>query len=290
MDEALNAGNPEDVREARQRRAALLVREGRLEEAGQTLDLLIADPGLTESQLRACQLRRLCVLLKTGGFDAHRQDWSALLPDPGSTGANSLVGPLAEAAVELETAQQYELARDFYLRLLEMPGLSGHTRVNCHYRLGLVYESLAGWNESLRHYRLAADAPPEFPEAQTQARFRLAELLYLSEDYEAALHQYAPLRSALEGTAEQRIGAQFRFGVCLLRLDRRGEGRRELELCSERAAGTEHGVKSDLSLAELFETQKDFAAARARYRRVIGSHGADPLTKAAALARLNALR
>jgi hypothetical protein len=63
-----------------------------------------------------------------------------------------------------------------------------------------------------------------------------------------------------------------------------------LELCGERAAGTDYDVKSDLCLAELFELQRDFAAARARYRRVIANHGADPLTKAAALARLHALR
>ena len=171
-----------------------------------------------------------------------------------------------------------------------MPGLSGHTRTNCHYRLAMMHDSLANWDESLRHYRMAVDAPPDFPEAQAHARFRLAELLYLSEDYAAALDDYAALRHAPEITAGQRVEAQFRFGVCLLRLGRREESRRELELCSERAGGSGYDVKSDLCLAELFEMQKDFAAAGARYRRVIANHGADPLTKAAALARLDALR
>ena len=53
---------PSIARAARERLATLLLREGRLEEAERHLEVLAADPGLTESQLLAGRLQRLSAL------------------------------------------------------------------------------------------------------------------------------------------------------------------------------------------------------------------------------------
>jgi tetratricopeptide (TPR) repeat protein len=276
------------ARVARQRLSGLLLRAGRFEEALPYIEYLVADPGLEEPERIVHRLQRLRALLKTCRFNAQHENWLAILPAAGLIAEDYLAGLWAEVAMELELAQQHEAARDFYLRLLEMEGVSNHTRINAHFRLGLVYESLTDWNNSLRHYQLAVDAPLEFPEAQVHARFCLGALLYLSEDYEMAVEHLALLRFAPEITPQQRMEAHLRLGICLLRLGRLEEAQREFESCRERAGNTD--VKSDLCLAEIFELRRDLTAARACYERAIASPGADPLTKAAALTRLHQLR
>lgn len=279
---------PPIARFARQQLVSLFFSDGRFQEAIPHLDHLIAGPDTEEADRLLHQLQRQRALLKTGRCDPDQRNWPSILPREGSTIAERLIGPWSDVAIELEAALQYELAGSFYVRLLEMQGVPGRIRTNCHFRLGLIYEALANWDESFRHYQAAVDAPPEFPEAQVKARLSLAGLHYLSEDYEAAASHLAALPFADELPPHQRLEAHFRFGVCLLRLGKLEEAQRELEAYRERCGNAD--VKTDLCLAELFEMRGELASAKACYQRAMTNPNAEPVTKAAALTRFYQLR
>jgi tetratricopeptide (TPR) repeat protein len=138
---------------------------------------------------------------------------------------------------------------------------------------------------------MAVESPDSFPAAQANARFRLAELLYLSEEFEAALQQYAALQFAPELNAHQLSEAHLNRGICLMRLGRLEQARIALDACRESASHSAAGldVKADLCLAECFEIQKDIPSARECYNRIIHNPSTEPATKAAALTCLRRL-
>jgi tetratricopeptide (TPR) repeat protein len=279
---------PPIARFAKQQLVNLFFNDGRFQEAIPHLDHLIAGPDTEEADRFLHQLQRQRALLKTGQCDPDQRNWPSILPGAGLPIEERFIGPWSDVAIELEVALQHELAGSFYLRLLEMQGVPSRIRTNCHFRLGLIREALADWDESFRHYQAAVDAPPEFPEAQVKARLSLAILHYLSEDYEAAASHLAALPFAGELPPHQRLEAHFRLGVCLLRLGKLEEAQRELEAYRERCGGAD--VKTDLCLAELFELRGELASAKACYQRAMTNPNAEPVTKAAALTRFYQLR
>lgn len=277
---------------SRQQLAGLLILEGRFEEAILHLAALFDDPEYSGPCRTIAWFRYLSCLLKTGRFSLSRDELVRGLPECGGDLDEPAVGIWTEVAHELELANHLELARELYLRLLGMTGIPGAVRTDCYYRLGLMLELLGDWNESMRHYAAAIQAPDEFAEGQAAARFRLAELLYLSENFEGAVKHFEKLRNEPALNGRQRLEAQFRCGVCLLRLARPEDALREFEACRRHAAAGPAGVdvKADLCMAEVFEARKDFLSARKCYQRILQNPFAEPLQKAGAVTRLGQLR
>jgi len=286
------ASDPLISQVARRQLAVLLLREGRFAQALLHLNVLLADPELEAGQRLPYELRRLRVLLKLNGPGALQDDCLQLLPPSGSTVDEAAIAPWMEVAMDLEFALKYELARDFYLRLQEVRGIPARVRTDCHFRAGLMFEHLSQWESSVRHYRIAVDAPPDFPEAQALARFRLAELMYLSEDYDAAMEHLAVLSGLPELDTQQRLEAKFRYAVCLFRRGQLDEAVTVLRSCREQVRERDNGFGSriDLCLAEIFERRSEVEAACREYERIIANAYSEPVVKSSALARLHQLR
>jgi tetratricopeptide (TPR) repeat protein len=288
---ALNAF-PEFTRLARQELTGILLLDQRCEEALPHLEVLLADPDFRDPPRLAFHLWYGISLWKTGRFD--REQHASLLaglPSPGSHLEASVTGLWTYLACLLE-ADHAEISRQLYLHFLEMKGISDDVITNCHFRLGLVCEALADWDAASRFYRQAMDAGNTYPPAQALARFRLAEILYLSEEYHSAIDLLSALGSSPELSLLQQLESHLRFGVCLLRTGKIERAQKEFELCRQRpgAAASGFEVKSDLHLAELFENRGEREAARECYRRVIHNPTSEPLTKAAALTRMKQIR
>jgi len=283
---------PQFTRLARQEFTGILLLDHRCAEALPHLEVLLADPDFLDPPRLAFHLWYGISLWKTGRFD--REQHASLfagLPAPGSrldAGATGLWTYLAS----LLEADHPEISRQLYLRFLEMQGIPADVITNCHFRLGLVCEALPDWEEASRSYRQAIDASNTYPPAQTLARFRLAEMLYLSEEYHSARELLSVLVTASELSLLQQLEAHLRFGVCLLRTGQIERARKEFELCRQRPGAAANGfeVKSELYLAELFESRGEREAARECYRRVMHNPTSEPLTKAAALTRMQQIR
>jgi tetratricopeptide (TPR) repeat protein len=287
----LNA-HPQFTRLARQELTGILLLDHRCAEALPHLEALLADPDFLDPPRLAFHLWYGISLWKTGRFDReHPDSLFAGLPSPGSHLDVGATGLWTYLACLLE-ADHPEVSRQLYLRFLEMRGMPAEVITNCHFRLGLVCEALADWDAASRFYRQAIDASNSYPPAQALARFRLAEMLYISEEYHSAIDLLSGLGSALELSLLQQLEAHLRFGVCLLRTGKIERAQKELELCRQRqgAAASGFEVKSDLHLAELFESRGEREAARECYRRVIHNPTSEPITKAAALTRMQQIR
>jgi len=288
---AQDASSPTVVRLSHQQLAGLLLLERCFADALPHIEALLADAEYRGPLRLFFWFRYLLCLLKTGGFALSPEALAQGLPAPGGQVEELTVGIWTEVAQEAELTGFPGLAKDLYLRLLEMNGVPGVVRTNCCYRAGLTFESLAQWDESLRYYEKAIHAPDAYPAAQAQARLRLAELLFLSEDFEAAQEHFRVLIASPGLGPRRQLECQLRHAVCLLRAGRADEARRELEACRERA--TPHAgldVKADLLLAELFEAGKDFRSACACYERILDNPSSEPQERAGALLRLADLR
>jgi tetratricopeptide (TPR) repeat protein len=284
---AQDTPSPNVVRLSHQQLAGLLVLERRFADALPHIEALLADAEYQGPFRLFFWFRHLQCLLKTGGLALSPEALAEGLPAPGGQVEELIVGIWTEVAQELELTGFPGLAKVLYVRLLEMNGVPGVVRTNCCYRAGLTFESLAQWDESMRYYEKAVHAPDAYPAAQAHARLRLAELLFLSEDFEAAREHFRMLISSPELSPRHQLECQLRNAVCLLRSGRTGEARRELEACRERA--TRHAgldVKTDLLLAELFEAGNDFQSARACYQRILDNPSSEPQERAGALLRL----
>jgi tetratricopeptide (TPR) repeat protein len=288
---AQDAPSPTVVRLSHQQLAGLLVLERRFADALPHIEALLADPEYQGPLRLFFWFRYLQCLLKTGGFALSPEALAEGLPAPGGQVEELTVGIWTEVAQELELTGFPGVAKDLYVRLLEMDGVPGVVRTNCCYRAGLTFESLAQWDQSLRYYEKAIHAPDAYPAAQAHARLRLAELLLLWEDFDAARDHFRMLMASPELSPRRQLECQLRYAVSLLRSGRTDEARRELEACRERA--TRHAgldVKADLLLAELFEAGHDFKSARACYERILNNSSSEPQERAGALLRLGDLR
>lgn len=195
-----------------------------------------------------------------------------------------------DAGHALEVSGYLSQARVFYEELLDStvlpPGLSTRLR----FRLGVVLDRLMMFREAQAMLHAAVISEDPDPESQTEARLRLANLRFLMDEFDAVIGDFEDLRRT-GGSARVRAESQLRYATCLLRLGKSAESKRELETSrTELLHGTEFEVKADLMLAEMAENAADRTAAVDAYERVIHNPLSEPLTKAAALARVAALR
>lgn len=218
-------------------------------------------------------------------------DASLVLPEHANALDPSSSADWMNAAFALELCGYPGQARAFYERLLKLKELPTGMRTNLHYRLGLVLDRLLDFEGAERHLHAAVHSTDPFPAAQSEARLRLAQLRFLMDDFDAALPDFDFLRT--EGTSVRiRSEAQLRYGTCLLRSDRPEEARVELLRCRTDGFGgdTEFEVKADLLLAEIAEASGDFRESTDCYERIVHHPLSEPLTRAAALTRLQQVR
>ncbi len=277
---------------ARQELAGILLLENRHAEALPHLETLLSDPAFRDPPRLVFHLWYGICLCKTGLLDRARAvRLGTGLPAPGTRLDTNTTGLWTYLASLLEP-EQPEVSRELYSRFLEMEGIPGDVITNSYFRLGMVCETLTDWEAAARFYRQAMDSHHSYPPAQVLARFRLAEMLYLSEEYESAADLLSGLGNAPELSVVQQLKAQLYCGICLLRAGKLEQARLEFESCRNRPGAAPNGfeVQADLYLAELFESRGDRDAARECYQRVIRNPSAEPLTRAAALHRVQHLR
>ena len=258
----------------------LLKRAKRWEEGAAEAELVLADAPAGISRLDILFERTTC-LARAGRVDAAA---GLELPSPGN-----LLSPMSarlwmEAAFGLEESGDLAAAGALYDGLLGQEGLPDEVRVNANFRNGLVREQGMDWEASRRLYEAAVDAPPCFPEAQREARKRLAILLLNMEEYSLAEAHFAALSAMAEAPRAERAGFHLQRAKCLWNNSAAEEALAELAKCRELYPGAEVKVKAELLRAEIYVQQGDRRAAAECCRRVAQHPSAEPLTKAAALA------
>ncbi|HYO83179.1 MAG TPA: tetratricopeptide repeat protein [Bryobacteraceae bacterium] len=190
-----------------------------------------------------------------------------------------------------ENAGYSVLALRLFELILATSELPEGVRTHAHCRAGVVLDRLYRWEEAEHHFRAAVDGSDPHPLARAEALRRLGNLHYLTDNFEGALPLFNALRNEPAASGAQRAEAMLRYGTSLLRLGRFTEAAAALQHCREEAygAGTDTEVRAELLMAEIAEEQRNYAVARDCYRRAVHHPSADPLTRAAALTRLQDL-
>jgi tetratricopeptide (TPR) repeat protein len=259
----------------------LLKRENRWEQAAAEADLVLADPPAGVSRLDILLQRTTC-LARAGRVDGATAGLE--LPAPGSPLPPVSARLWMEAAFGLEESGDLEAAGTLYDGLLAQAGLPDEVRVNASFRNGLVRELRMDWEGSRRLYEAAIGAPPCFPEAQREARKRLANLLLGMEEYSLAEAHFAALGAMAELPRLERAGFHLQRARCLWNNRAGAQALEELAQCSELGPGSDAEVKAEVLRAEIYVQQGNRRAAAECCRRVAEHPNAEPLTKAAALA------
>jgi len=271
--------------------ACLLLHTERFQEAVQRLDSLLAEEIPADLSAAQLQLLRAICLIKLNREAEIPEDLPALLPGAGAKIEAGTAGIWMNAAFHFEQHGQLELAKELYSRLAAMQDVPGEVLTNLHFRLGFVLECLGYYDDSCQEYQKALDSPHIFTAAQVQARWHLANLLYLAESYDTAFHHFASLRGASELTPEQRADVELKYGICLYRTNQLSEAKRHLEWFRQWAgrSDSDFDLKADLVLAELCQRERDVQGARECLTRIIHHPGAERLMKTAALNSLERL-
>ena len=259
----------------------LLKLENRWEEAAAEADLVLADVPAGISRLDVLLQRTTC-LARAGRVDAATAGLE--LPAPGSPLPPMSARLWMEAGFGLEESGGLAAAEALYDGLLAQSGLPDEVRVNANFRNGLVRELRMDWESSRRLYEAAIEAPPCFLEAQREARKRLANLLLAMEEYSLAEAHFAALSVIAELPRGERAGFHLQHARCLWNSREGDRALAELAKCSELSPGSETEVKAEMLRAEIYVQQGDRRAAAECCRRVAEHPGAEPLTRAAALA------
>jgi tetratricopeptide (TPR) repeat protein len=191
--------------------------------------------------------------------------------------AEETAGVLMQAAFTLESRGHLDAARLSYDRLVSMEGVPETVLVNARLRFGIVLDALGLWDLAVREYEAASQIECGPNVAQTQAVFRLAQAREMAEEYSEAVVLFAGLRSDTLLDQPQRTQAQLRYAMCLLKGGDKGRALVELETC--RQAGGDASLKADMALAEIHESTRNAAQARACYERVLANPAAEPQTK-----------
>ncbi|MBC8165951.1 MAG: hypothetical protein H7Y20_08770 [Bryobacteraceae bacterium] len=227
-----------------------------------------------------------------GQIDENDESAATILPSIDKSVESASAPAWMEAAFTLEQCGYLHQSKVFYELLLSTSDLPQGMRTNLHYRLGIVLDRLLYFDAAEVQLRAALESDDPFPAAKAEARLRLATLRFLMDEYESAMPDFRLLREDAGMTSRIRAEAQLRYATCLFRTGRQEEARTEFLECRKEGSGgdTEFEVKADLLLAELAEARNDDAEAIDCYSRLIRHPLSEPLTRAAALARSQALK
>ncbi len=195
-----------------------------------------------------------------------------------------------DAAMALEVSGYLPQSRIFYQELLNCKPLPPGMRTRAMYRVGMVLDRLMQFREAQAMLHAAVISDDTEPEAQAEARLRLANLRFLMDEFDAVIDDFEDLRRT-GTTGRIRCESQIRYATCLMRLGNAEAAKAELEQSRQSLLqGTEFEVKADLMLAEMAENESNRAEAMAAYERIMHNPLSEPLTKAAALTRFDTLR
>ena len=259
----------------------LLKRQTRWEESLAELGRVLSDPTAQVPHLELLLQVTTC-RARLGRTDAAQVPLE--LPPPGSSVSETTARLWMEAAFAVEESGDWRTAGAMYDRLLAQNGLPCDVLVNASYRCGLVAELRMDWEAGRRLYEAAITAPQCLPTVHKAAHQRLAELLLLLEEYELAASHFETLCANPELSDTERAALLLQRARCLWSLRDADRARSDLSACRALCPGSELEVRADLLLAEIFVQQGDQNAAAECCRRIAAHPGAEPLTKAAALA------
>jgi tetratricopeptide (TPR) repeat protein len=166
-------------------------------------------------------------------------------------------------------------------------------KANLFYRWGLVLEGQGLYGEARQCFAESALAPVNFPAAQLQARWCLARLLFLAEEYAAARPHLEAIQDSEELNSSQRCEARYDIAMVLQNTGRLPEAVNTLEHLRAIASSRHDSVwelKAELALASLYEQSGNVSAARAALERVASHPEAELLVKRAAFVALGRFR
>lgn len=235
-------------------------------------------------------LRGFECLAHSSEYDLPIDRISAALDRLPETVDADLAGAWIQAGFAFESKAHLEAARQTYAALLDRSCVPAGVRANALLRLGIVIDALGRWHESESFFRAAYGAPDVPPPVRREAAIRLADALYLAEDFGSSLPMYGELLGDAELDVRQRAKARLRHALCLIRSGDLARGTDELQICTDESlTGPEISLKAENMLAEALERLGRTQEARDCYRRIIGHASSEPSMKTAALMRLRAL-
>jgi tetratricopeptide (TPR) repeat protein len=211
--------------------------------------------------------------------------WSRM---PGQI-TDQIASGMMQAAFALEQCGHVEPARWAYEKLLSYEGVPPAVQANAHLRLGIVLDALGFWDTAVREFEAASGVAEGVGPVQSEAAYRVAQARQMTEQYASAAELYGRLRGDAMLPAVKRAQAQLQYGNCLLRSGDRQRAMAEFEEARKSANG-ETSLKAEITLAEIYEATRDIARARECYERVLSHPNAEPVTRAAALNRLQKLK
>ena len=238
-------------------------------------------------------LQKLICLARMGQGERFRGKFEAQLPSSG-TQIDSWAQTLwMEAGFSFERHGEPESAATMYQRLSSMEPLGAAIKTNLYYRWGLVLEGQGSYGEARQHFAESALGPAGFPAAQLQARWHLARLLFLAEEYAAALPHLEAVQDSEELSNSQRCEARYDIAMVLQNLGRLPEAVRTLESLRTISSSLHDSVwelKVELALAGLYEQSGNASSARSALQRVAAHPEAELLVKRAAFVALGRFR
>ncbi|MDX2154339.1 MAG: hypothetical protein SFV54_26600 [Bryobacteraceae bacterium] len=211
---------------------------------------------------------------------------------PDSPVGNESIDLWMNCGFQLELAGNQRAARHCYETVLKHADNCSGLAANAEYRLGLTLEALGDYSGATDHYRRSAEiAGRPFPAAQDLARFQLAKLLYLAEEYADSVRQLEQLQVGASLPAAYVPEVTLRLAAALCRLGNTEEAKRALVEWRARfpEGKTEVDVRIDLFLAETYRSEGSYGAARDCLRKVVENPAAAHQTRTRALQTLDRL-
>ena len=269
--------------------AQMRIREGQYAEALLALQRIPETlPGSAPDAFHVL-LHKLICHVRMGQWEKVRTEYEAHLPAAGTQIDFPAQALWMEAGFALEQLEDPVSAAAMYQRLSTMGPLAAPLKANLYYRWGLMLERQGLYGEARDSFAESALGPISFPAAQMQARWSLARLLLLAEDYEDALPHLEAVQDSEQLSSGQRCEARYDIAIVLQNTGRLPEAVRTLETLRATSSSVHDSVwelKAELALASLYEQSGNHAAARAALERVCAHPEAELLIRRAAFIAL----
>lgn len=272
--------------------ACLLIRRQRPEDAVDLLAVLEqspADPIVSATILARKALALLACRRQPEACDVAEK---ALHEITIGTANHETMQSLAILGFEMELSGETALAARLYSVVLAGEHTPEATRANMHLRLGILRDNQGKSREAITHYEASAASPACPPHLRAESLYRMADALFIAEDYAAATESLnelfqAPHLPPGERAASKLLAARSLFNQGLLK---------EAQLELEQARTTffppdgESLFRMETLLAEIFEAQADFAQAEQALGRAAAAVPGDPRLRSVALLAQSQLR
>lgn len=272
--------------------ACLLIRQQRADDAVDLLSILEqspADPIVSPTILA----RKALALMACGRRPEACEVSEAALREIARGTANlETMQSFVILGLEMELAGETTLAARLYSTVLEGQPTPESMRANMHLRLGILRDNQGKSREAIAHYRASAASPACHPPLKAESLYRMADALFIAEDYAAATDVLNELFLAPHLPPAERAEAKLLAARALFTQGRFKEAQAELELArgSFFPSDGESVFRLESLLAEILDAQAEFEHAENALGRAAAAVPGDPRLRAIALLAQSQLR